>query len=150
MYYSILRPLLLTILASLPASLVFNLLLFGIYSTQCLYRNHFLINFLFKFLLLFFFDVISYCLRTAAIGAASCRSQFLADQFITLIYYVSSCRYSSLNGMSLHSSRALGEILAVIVSLLVCESSRNQFSNDSRRFSHSPRARELRQARESS
>lgn len=46
MYYSILRPLLLTVLASLPASLVFNLLSFGnLCSTRCLYRNNFLFSF---------------------------------------------------------------------------------------------------------
>lgn len=63
-YYSILRPLLLTILASLPASLVFNLLSFGIYSTRCLYRNYFLFNPFSLNFLLFPLGVTSRCSRT--------------------------------------------------------------------------------------
>lgn len=81
MYYSILRPLLLTVLASLPASLVFNLLSFGIYSTQCLYRNHFLLYLkIFCYHFLSVIVIISCCLRTRCVTHRRCRSQFSADQ----------------------------------------------------------------------
>lgn len=68
-YYSILRPLLLTILASLPASLVFNLLSFGIYSTQCLYRNYFLFN---PFSLNFYYYFLSVLHHAARVPCDRC------------------------------------------------------------------------------
>lgn len=154
MYYSILRPLLLTILASLPASLVFNLLSFGIYSTQCLYRNYFLFNpFSLNFLLLLLFPlgVTSRCSRTLRSMRRRADRNFplIRYTYVNFDVFFSPPRIL-LNRVSLHSvacpwrnscRRCIIDRLRIVAELIFLRSAT---------FLHSPRARELRQARESS
>lgn len=152
-YYSILRPLLLTILASLPASLVFNLLSFGIYSTQCLYRNYFLFNpFSLNFLLLLFpLGVTSRCSRTLRSMRRHADRNFplIRYTYVNFDVFFFSPRIL-LNRVSLHSvacpwrnscRRCIIDRLRIVAELIFLRSAT---------FLHSPRARELRQARESS
>lgn len=128
-YYSILRPLLLTILASLPASLVFNLLSFGIYSTRCLYRNYFLFNpFSLNFLLLLFpLGVTSRCSRTLRSMRRHADRNFPLIRYTYVnfdVFFFTPLGYSQTE-CPFTRSHALGEILAVVASLIVCESLRN-------------------------
>lgn len=130
MYYSILRPLLLTVLASLPASLVFNFLSFGICLTRCFYYHHFFSpSFSCIFFSLIFIIIISFrlslfvyrCCDRCSVGEISLQlnttpiARYIHDNFY--IFFP----LTSFNKVSLYCCVPSAEFLPSLKSTNCCE-----------------------------